>query len=347
MTKHWPEEAPLQLSRNESSYGPLESARKTAEIQISSSNRYPEIFSTRLRQRIADHHAISVDQVFTAAGISSVLRHISSHLLSEKNGVVISRPTFVGYRQEARRRGAFVTEVDVRPNGDPDLERLLASITPSTRLIYLSNPNNPTGSMLRRSELRHFLESVPAHVLPIVDEAYAGYVDHPDYPDCIREIAGEQGRQIGVLRTFSKIYGLAGLRVGYGVFPPALTAALLAHQTPYEITGVAAAAAAASLLDGKEALAQRRAATGRTRRTLLSGLRNLGFDPLPSTANFVQVHVGDGGPDAAALAAHGVLVLPLDDLGAPGSIRITVGTQREIRKLLTVMRDIINEISSR
>jgi histidinol-phosphate aminotransferase len=224
--------------------------------------------------------------------------------------------------------GAVPVQVAIKGDGSYDLPAMRRAIGPKTRLVYICTPNNPTGGMISRSELADFLDGLPPRVLPIVDEAYFEYVEHTDYADSIR-IVRPCERPVVVMRTFSKIYGLAGMRIGYAVAPPDAIASVRKIQNPYEVNRVSQAAALASLMHPDE-LARRRARNSVARELLTGGLRALGLEPLPSQANFACVRVGDAQGVARALEGRGVIVRPLDAMGDPASIRITVGTAQEV-----------------
>jgi histidinol-phosphate aminotransferase len=210
-----------------------------------------------------------------------------------------------------------------------DLDGLLAAVTERTKLVYICHPNNPTGTMNPRAELDAFFERVPEHVLVVVDQAYFEYIDREDYPDAIAEYV-PRGRVV-VLRTFSKIYGLAGLRVGYAAGPADVCAAMSKVRRPFDIVTTAQVAAVASIGDEAE-LARRRAVNSAGLPRLEEILRGNGFDPVPAVGNFL--FAATGGIDAAelfdALLHEGVIVRPLAGFGAPTAIRVTVGTPEEL-----------------
>jgi histidinol-phosphate aminotransferase len=210
-----------------------------------------------------------------------------------------------------------------------DLDALLAAVTPRTKLVYICHPNNPTGTMNTRAELDAYFERVPDHVLTVLDQAYFEYIDDPDYPDAIEEYF-KQGRRVVVLRTFSKIYGLAGVRVGYGVTSADLVVELGKTRRAFDITTPGQEAALASL-DAAEELARRRELNEQGRAELERLLRDAGYDVVPgSVGNFVYVDIGDGAHALFdALLRQGVIVRPLASFGAPNAIRVTVGTPDE------------------
>ncbi len=212
-------------------------------------------------------------------------------------------------------------------NGSYDLEAIAARIGDRTRIVYVCNPNNPTGGIITAGALKAFLDAVPEHVLVIVDEAYHEYVDADGYPDTIADHVRTRPNVV-VLRTFSKIFGLAGLRVGYAVAPPAIGLDLARVRPPFEVNELAHVAAAVSLDDAAE-IDRRRAANAAGRAQLESIFAALGIPVLPAAANFVCAAVGDGRAVADALLRDGVVVRPLDQFGDAASIRVTVGTPEE------------------
>ena len=215
--------------------------------------------------------------------------------------------------------------------GRYDLEAMLAAVTDRTKLVFVCHPNNPTGTMNTRAELDAYFERVPAHVVTVLDQAYFEYVDHPDYADGIEDYV-KAGRKAIVLRTFSKIFGLAGLRVGYGIGPAELVTAIGQVRRAFDITSPAQVAALASLgaPGAKDELERRRRVNMEGRPAIVEALRGHGFEPVePSVANFVFAEVGDDSAPLRAAAARGVIVRPTGGFGAPGAIRVTVGTPEE------------------
>jgi histidinol-phosphate aminotransferase len=210
-----------------------------------------------------------------------------------------------------------------------DLEAMLAAIGPRTKLVYIATPNNPTGTMTGRAALDAYFEQVPEHVLTVLDQAYLEYIGHPDYPDGIEEYV-KRGRRVLVLRTFSKIYGLAGLRVGYGVGAAETITAIGKVRRAFDVSTQAQVAALASLDDPAELL-RRRTLTAAGRDEVARSLRANGLEPAgPAVANFLFAEVAeDARPLFEALLRQGAIVRPMGAFGAPGALRITVGTPEE------------------
>jgi histidinol-phosphate aminotransferase len=239
----------------------------------------------------------------------------------------------------ARRLGAVPVLVPLREHRY-DLDALAAAVTPRTKLVCIAHPNNPTGTSNGRAELLRFLDGIPEHVLTVLDQAYFEYVTDPDYLDGVEELV-KQGRRVLVLRTFSKIYGLAGLRVGYGIGPADAVAAIAKVRRPFDLSTPAQAMALASLGDGDE-VARRRGLNEQGRGAVEAALRAAGYEvAAPAVANFVYAEVGeDARPLYEALLREGVIVRPLHGFGAPGAIRVSVGTPEETEVFAAALTEV-------
>jgi histidinol-phosphate aminotransferase len=325
----------IKLASNEGAEGPVPAARIALEANAAAVQRYPDAYAAPLVTQLAQFHGVAADQVMVANGGCALIAHLSSALLEAGDEVVLGKPTFHLYRLEGIRMGAMPVEMPVKASGEYDLASMARAIGPRTRIVYVCTPNNPTGGLVSRVELTAFLEALPPRVLPVIDEAYFEYVDHPDYPQPLR-FAPICERPAVFIRTFSKIYGLAGLRIGYAIAPAALIASCRKIQNPYEVNRHAQAAALASLTHSAE-IDARRTRNSAARDHLAAGLRALGLKPLASHGNFICVAVGHARSTAAALESLGVIVRPLDAMGDRAAIRITVGTLSEIDAALLAL----------
>jgi histidinol-phosphate aminotransferase len=318
----------IKLASNEGQFGPFPAALAAIERGAPELNRYPDGGAYRLRTALAEKHGVGFESVTLAAGADAVVMYLSLAVLDAGDEIVCGWPSFPSYVLDAIKMGAEPKRVPLTDHRY-DVERILGEVTERTKIVYLCNPNNPTGTMMERSQVASYFERAPEHVLTVLDEAYFEYVDDSDYPNGIDEHFKE-GRRVLVLRTFSKIYGLAGLRVGYGIGPADVVAAIGKVRNAFEINQTAQDAALASLGDEDE-IARRRKLTAEARSFVEQACAALGLTVArPPVANFVYVEVGDDSrPIFDALLREGVIVRPLAPFGAPGAIRVTVGTPEE------------------
>jgi histidinol-phosphate aminotransferase len=318
----------VKLASNEGPYGPFPQALEAMARSALDLNRYPDGGAYRLRKALAELHDVAFEEVALGAGADGVIDCISQATLDPGDEIVCGWPSFPSYVIDAIKLGATPVKVPLRDHRY-DVDALLAAIKPRTKLVYLCNPNNPTGTMNTRSELDDWFARIPEHVLTVLDQAYFEYIEEPDYPDGIVEYF-KTGKRVVVVRTFSKIYGLAGLRVGYGVGPRELVSAIGKVRRAFDLSTQAQVAATMSLADGGE-LSHRRAANRKGREELEAILAEHGLEPANSAvANFLYVDVGgDADTLFADLLREGVIVRPLTGFGAPQAIRVTVGTPEE------------------
>ncbi len=321
----------VKLASNEGPYGPFPEALEVLAEVAPELNRYPDGGGYRLRQALAERHGVRFEEVALGAGADGVVDGLAQTSLGPGDQVVLGWPSFPSYVITARKLGAEPVLVPLR-DGRYDLEALLGAITGRTKLVYVCHPNNPTGTMNTRAELDGFFERVPDHVVTVLDQAYFEYVDDPEYPDGVEEYL-KRGRRVVVLRTFSKIFGLAGLRVGYGLAAEEIVAAVGKVRRAFDITTPAQVAAIASLEapGAPGELERRRRANADGRPAIEAALREHGFEPAGrAVANFVFAEVGeDSRPLFEQLLREGVIVRPTGGFGAPGGIRVTVGTAEE------------------
>lgn len=318
----------VKLASNEGPWGPLPAARTAIEASIESLNRYPDGACVLLREALAARHGVTAAEIAVGHGADSIINNLSLAMLEPGDEVVFGWPSFPSYVLDARMMGAVPVMVPLDAQHRYDLDAMLDRMNERTRMVYVCNPNNPTGTMVDRERLATFLDAVPDHVLVVLDEAYFEYVDDESYPDGIRDFYAA-GRPLVVLRTFSKIFGLAGLRVGYAVAPPECVLAINKVRNAFDVTAPAQAAAIASLTQLDE-IDVRAKLNREGREQLVRAMRDLGLAPIASVANFVCVEVeGSGRALYERLLDHGVIVRPLDPFGMPAAIRVTVGTEAE------------------
>jgi histidinol-phosphate aminotransferase len=318
----------VKLASNEGPFGPFPAALEALERAAGELNRYPDGGGWALRNALAERHTVAFEEIALGACADGVIDGVAQATLDPGDEVVTGWPSFPSYVIYARKLAAVPRLVPLRDDRI-DVEALLAAIGPRTKLVCIAHPNNPTGTMNTRAELDAYFERVPEHVLTVLDQAYFEYVDEPDYPDGIEEYF-KAGRRVLALRTFSKIYGLAGLRLGYGIGAAPLVTAIGKVRRPFDLNVSAQAAALASLADTDE-VERRRRANAEGRGAVEAALAEHGFRVArPAVANFVFAEVGDDAtPLFEALLRLGVIVRPLAGFGAPGAIRVTVGTPEE------------------
>jgi histidinol-phosphate aminotransferase len=309
----------VKLASNEGAFGPLPAAVAAFEATVGHLNRYPDGGVLRLREAIAERHRVSVEQVVVGNGADELIRLCAVATLDPGDAAAFPWPSFPSYVAAAACSGAEAVRVPVG-----DLEALLAS---RAKLIYIANPNNPTGTLLDPGDLRRFVAELPAGALCVLDEAYAEYAEpEPEGIALLRDGAA----RLCVLRTFSKVYGLAALRVGYALAPPEVADALDRVRPVFNVNQPAQEAALASLHE-RDAVALRVEHARKGRAFLHDALGGVGLEPLRSQANFVYADLpsGDGTHLADRLLHEGVLVRELTGFGAPGAIRVTAGTEEE------------------
>jgi histidinol-phosphate aminotransferase len=328
----------VKLASNEGPYGPFAEAQEAIARAALELNRYPDGGAWRLRNALAERHGVRFEQVTVCAGADAVVGYVCQATLDPGDEVVTGWPSFPSYVLDPLKLGAIPVRVPLRDDRI-DLDALLAAITPRTKLVFVAAPNNPTGTTNGRAELDAYFERVPPHVLTVLDQAYFEYIDDSEYPDGVAEYL-EAGHRVLVLRTFSKIYGLAGLRVGYGVGPEEVVTAIGKVRRAFDVTSAGQEAALASLHGGAEL--ERRRTSNRHALTLLQDvLREHRLEPAgPAVANFVFVRVDDALALNDALLRRGVIVRPLAAFGAPDALRITAGTPDEIAVLGAALAEV-------
>jgi histidinol-phosphate aminotransferase len=318
----------VKLASNEGPLGPFPAALEVLERAALELNRYPDGGAYRLRSAIAERHGVRFEEVAVGSGADALIDGLSQATLDPGDEIVCGWPSFPSYIIYALKLGGEPIRVPLRDHRY-DLDALLEAVTPRTKLVYVCHPNNPTGTMNTRAELDAYFAAVPDHVVTVLDQAYFEYIDDPDYPDAIAEYF-QAGRRVIVLRTFSKIYGLAGLRVGYGVASAELVTALSKTRRAFDVTTPAQEAALASL-DAPAELERRRRSNAEGRSQLEQILQEAGYSVVgPAVGNFLYVELGeDAQPLFDELLREGVIVRPLAGFGAPQAIRVTVGTPDE------------------
>jgi histidinol-phosphate aminotransferase len=318
----------VKLASNEGPYGPFPAAQEAIQRATLELNRYPDGGAWRLRNALAEHHGVAFEQVTVCAGADAVVGFVCMACVDPGDEVVTAWPSFPSYVLDPLKLGGNPVRVPLEDER-VDLDALLEAITPRTKLVFIAAPNNPTGTTNNRAELDAYFERVPAHVLTVLDQAYFEYIDEPDYPEGIGEYF-LKGHRVLVLRTFSKIFGLAGLRVGYGIGPADVITAIGKVRRAFDVTSAGQEAALASIDDSAE-IARRRAANRESMALLQDVVGRHRLEPAgPAVANFLFVRVGDAATVNETLLHRGVIVRPMGAFGAPDALRITAGTPEEV-----------------
>jgi histidinol-phosphate aminotransferase len=340
----------IKMASNENPFGPSPMAVKAMQAVLSESNFYPDNDAGELRQRLAELHGVKPEQIVPTAGSTALLGIVARTLLSPGLNAITSERSFIVYPIATQAAGGELIRVPTLDDGF-DLTAIAATVNQHTRIIYVSNPNNPTGTLIPAPELDRFLDRMPEHVIVILDEAYYDFAQDfaairgVEYSRALDYV--KQGRRLVVLRTFSKAHGLAGVRVGYGIGPSELMSYFARMRTTFSVSAVAQAGAMAALEDQAHIRKTLRNNSEQAER-LIAKMTDLGYRPVPTWANFIYCDLGD---DAAAVAtrlqAEGVIVRPLGPWGAPRAIRITIGTPEQNDIFLNAFRKVMERASVR
>jgi histidinol-phosphate aminotransferase len=337
----------IKLASNESPWGPFPEALEAMAGAAGDANRYPDGGAYRLKEAIAARHGVSADQVAVGAGVDGIIRALCVAYLNPGDNVVCGWPSFPSYPNFARLMGADAIRVPLAA-GIYDPPAIRAAATDRTRLAYLCTPNNPTGGAISQSELRDFLDDPPPGALVVVDEAYHEYArlhrsgDRADAIPLVRD-----GAPCLVMRSFSKLYALAGARVGYAIGPAEVVRTLEKVRAPFAVSSIAQAGALASLGVDDGRIAARVGATIASLDRLGDALRQIGVPVGPDHANFLHVDLGrPGRPVFEELLREGLIVRPTDGFGAPDAIRVSAGTEEETDVAVDVLSRVLGRHAS-
>ena len=327
-----------KLASNENPFGASPMAIEAAGAALRSSHLYPDGASCDLRAKIAKVRGVSLDSVIVGNGSNEIIELLGHAFLRPGDEVIMGDQAFIVYKLVSKLFGATPIEVPMKHFAH-DLDAMLVAVTERTRLLFVASPNNPTGMANAESDLIRLAEALPQHVIFCLDEAYAEYLEQaPDLRSCINA-----GRKVVCMRTFSKIYGLGGMRVGYAYGDPELIELLQRVRQPFNVNSLAQAAALAAL-DDTEFIENCRLENERGRAFLVAGLSKLGFQTFGGAANFVLSKVGDGKAVFEQLQSQGIIVRPLSPYGMPEFVRITIGTSEENKRLLETLEAISKAI---
>ena len=330
-----------KLASNENIMGPSAKAVEAIRKAAAEVNYYPDGGCYHLTNALAKKHGAAPEQIVIGNGTDEVIRLLCNALLGPDSNVVYAHPSFVMYKISSMVMAAQRIEVPLKNNYDHDLEAMAAAVTPDTRMVFLCNPNNPTATIVKKADVDAFLDKLPDNVLAVFDEAYFEYADDPDYPDSLDYF--KAGRNVVTLRTFSKVYGLAGLRVGYGIMPESLAGVVHRVRNPFNVNQLAQEAALAALGD-EEHLAAALKFNNAGKTYLHEQFDRMGLPYAKSQTNFVLVDVGrEAQPLYEELLKRGVIVRPGKFLGFPTHLRVSIadaaGNEAFIKELENLLAE--------
>lgn len=330
----------IKLASNENPLGPSPRVLEAIEKALQELTRYPDGNGYVLKQALARHYGLEENRITLGNGSNDVLELIAKAWLEPGNNAVFSQYAFAVYPIATLAAGAECRQVPARDYGH-DLDAMLAAMDENTRVAFIANPNNPTGTWFDITALERFLEAVPEHVLVVLDEAYIEYASGSELPDGIKFMA--RFPNLVVSRTFSKAYGLAALRVGYALSSAQVAEVLNRVRQPFNVNSLALAAACAALED-EDYLFRSRLANDQGMQQLESGLEALGLEWIPSRGNFIAVNFRqDAAAINRALLERGVIVRPVAGYGMPEFLRISIGTHEENARFLGVLRQVLSD----
>jgi histidinol-phosphate aminotransferase len=328
----------IKLASNENPLGPSPKALEAMRKSLDRIYLYPDGHGYYLRQKLAEIHGLGMNQIILGAGSTDLIELVAKTFLVAGDEAITSESSFYIYRLAIDEMGAGLVQTPLRNMGY-DLAAVSRAVTQRTKVIYIANPNNPTGTMFSAEEFDRFLDSLPPRVLVVLDEAYYEYVQRPDYSHSVDYVRA--GRNLLVLRTFSKVHGLAGLRIGYGMGHPELIEALNRVRSPFNANYVAQVAALAAL-DDREHVARSVENNAREMKFITEELTLLGVHYTPSAGNFLLVDTGrDCEEDFVRLLHEGVIVRPMKLYSFPTSQRVTVGKHEENEQFLEALRRVM------
>jgi histidinol-phosphate aminotransferase len=334
-----PQASKIWLASNENCYGPSPKVVEVIAGALTQVNRYPNEGGYLLREAIAAKHSVSISQVILGNGSSEVVELIARAFLQPQDNAITSAQTFVMYPHAIRSTGAECRQIPAKDFAY-DLDAIAAAIDEHTRVIYVANPNNPTGLMIGKAILDPFVASLSSNIVVVLDEAYFDYVESDDFPQALEYV--KSFPNVIVLRTFSKVHSLAGLRIGYGIGSEAVISSLNRVRAPYNVNVLAERAALAALED-EEHVRLSKEGNRHERRFLESSLDRLGVRYLPTTANFFLTILHDPSDVAAQLKQNGIVVRTTGRFNIPEGIRVTIGTHEENIAFIEALEKIVTK----
>jgi histidinol-phosphate aminotransferase len=334
------EESIVKLASNENSLAPSPEAVAAMKEAANNMHLYPDGGAFYLRQALAEQLDVEMEQIIVGNGSNELIEFILHVFLDKGLNLVMSDKAFIVYKLIAPAYQAECTVVPMK-GMTHDLDAMLEAITPETRIVAICNPNNPTGTMVTKEELDRYMAKVPDHVVTVMDEAYIEFMPEDQQPDMIRYV--KEGRNVIVLRTFSKVYGLAGLRIGYGIGPADGIKLLHKVRQPFNANAMAQVAALAALKD-QDHVVRTRTMLHHGEEHIVERCKKLGLEVVPSVTNFMLIRVGDGRKVFEELQRrHHVIVRPMNGYGMPDYVRVTIGIEHENQRLMDGIEELVKE----
>jgi len=333
----------IKLGSNENPYAPFPAALEAMKRELGNSNRYPDIAFEQIKGLIAGIHGVGPENIAISHGAEGMLQAVVKSFLEEGDEVIIPAATYNLYRELSKLMGALVVDVPMKDRAI-DLEAVRAAVGEKTKLLWLCNPNNPTGTYFTHDELLDLMDGLPDHTWVILDEAYAEFGPKGKLPDRGKLI--HEGYNILSVRTFSKAYGLAGLRLGYGMARPEMITVIDTVSEPFNANRIGIAAGVAVLTEDRQACRNAIGKIIRDRGRIERELRNMGCRVVPSATNFVFFETfADCRIVSDMMLGKGVIVRSCDIWGCDKAIRVTVGTAEEVDRFLGTLRDVLEELA--
>lgn len=326
----------IKLASNENPLGPSPLAIEAVRNTLNSLNRYPDGSGYYLRNTLSKRLSVEPENIILGNGSNELLDVAVRTFMRSGDEAVMATPSFVVYPMSVQSINAMPVQVQLKDYRH-DLAAMLMSATEKTRIVFIANPNNPTGTINRKDEFDRFMERLPEGILTVVDEAYHEYVSDPEYADSIKHF--RQGRDILILRTFSKMFGLAGLRIGYGIAPKEIVTEMNKIRQPFN-TNTVAQAAAINALEDIDYIRKSRENNKKGRRYLYQEFKKLGLDYIPTEANFIYIKIKGSVALYERLLKKGVIIRPM----GPDAVRVTIGLHEENERFIAALASVLGEV---
>ena len=331
----------IKLASNENSLGPSPKAIEAIRENAPFVNIYPDGGGFYLRKKLAQKYGLKIENILLGNGSDEIIRMTVETFLNPGEEVIVGEPAFIIYQLASKVMEGKCIKVPLK-DFTHDLKAMKERVSDRTKLVFISNPNNPTGTMVTKEEVDEFMEGLPSSLIVVFDEAYFEYIDDPQYPDTLKFV--REGKNVIVLRTFSKAYGLAGLRIGYALSTPSIITGLNRVRQPFNTNALAQKAAIAAL-DDQEHVQKSREMVKKGKNYLYAELKRLGIRFIPSVTNFILMDMKmDGKKIFQKLLKRGVIVRPMGGYNLPTYIRVTVGKMEENEKFIQALKEVLEEV---